>query len=72
MSEKEPGTLTLRGDEFELEMKYDIKKVIPETEFIEVTDKDLKRFWQDGVTRIIFTLDTDSLQGNNKIVDYEK
>jgi hypothetical protein len=48
-------------------MKYNPQQVSPAIEFIEVTDKGLKRYWPDGVTRIVFTLKFSSNHGKNKI-----
>ncbi len=47
-----PGLLKLEGDGFTLNMSYNPGVVKPEIEFIEVTDRSLKRYWPDGVTRI--------------------
>ncbi len=61
------GILGLEGDGFFLEMKYDPKSVSPRIEFKEVTDTTLKRYWPDGVTRIIFTLKDPGVKGKNHI-----
>ncbi|NLO01618.1 MAG: hypothetical protein GX126_04750 [Bacteroidales bacterium] len=66
--EKEPGILELRGDEFDLEMKFDTRKVTPVIEFIKVTDNGLRRYWPDGITRIVFTLMNPGKTGKNEIV----
>jgi hypothetical protein len=47
-----PGLLKFEGDGFALNMSYNPKVVTPEIEFIEITDRSLKRYWPDGVTRI--------------------
>lgn len=62
-----PGTIKLHSNDYDLEMRYDPQIVSPKIEFIEVTDKGLKRYWPDGVTRIVFTLKFSSNHGKNKI-----
>lgn len=47
-----PGLLKFEGHGFALNMTYNQRVVAPEIEFIEVTDRSLKRYWPDGVTRI--------------------
>jgi hypothetical protein len=47
-----PGLLKFEGDGFTLNMSYNPRIVTPEIEFIEVTDRSLRRYWPDGVTRI--------------------
>ncbi len=46
------GLLKFEGDGFTMNMSYDPGVVKPEIEFIEVTDRSLRRYWPDGVTRI--------------------
>jgi hypothetical protein len=67
VTETTPGVLNLEGDGFRLEMKYNPRSVSPAIEFIQVTDTQLKRYWKDGITRIIFTLDNHGLKGKNQI-----
>lgn len=47
-----PGVLRFEGDGFALNMTYNPRVVTPGIEFIEVTDRSLRRYWPDGVTRI--------------------
>jgi hypothetical protein len=47
-----PGLLKFEGDGFALNMTFNQQVVTPEIEFIEITDRSLKRYWPDGVTRI--------------------
>jgi len=47
-----PGLLKFEGDGFTLNMTYNSRIVTPEIEFIEITDRSLKRYWPNGVTRI--------------------
>jgi hypothetical protein len=67
VTEISPGILNLSGDGFNLEMKYNPKAVSPVIEFNEVTDRALKRYWPDGISRIVFTLNSPGLKGKNKI-----
>ncbi len=62
-----PGALSLEGDGFHLEMKYNPKTVSPGIEFIQVTDAQLKRYWKDGITRIVFTVINPGVHGKNQI-----
>jgi hypothetical protein len=63
-----PGVLKFEGDGFTLNMKYDSKKVTPKIEFIKVTDNGLKRFWPNGVTRVILAFKNPGLKGEQKII----
>jgi hypothetical protein len=68
VSELAPGKLQLEGDGFALALNYNQKIVSPKIEFIEVTDSGLKRYWPDGVTRIIFEIINPKLKGKNQLV----
>ncbi len=63
-----PGQLSLKGDGFDLIMKYNSKALVPKIEFNEVTDDGLKRYWPNGITRIVFTLNNPGISGKNEIV----
>jgi hypothetical protein len=52
VTEIKPGLLRFAGDGFILNMSYNPKVVRPEIEFIEITDRLLKRYWPEGVTRV--------------------
>lgn len=65
VSESKSGTLLLQGDGYSLEWSYNPKVVAPTIEFIEVTDGGLKRYWPNGVTRIVFTIKNPKLKGEN-------
>ncbi len=67
VTEKAPGVLSLEGDSFSLEMKYNSKSVSPVIELNEVTDQQLKKYWPDGITRIVFTVKDPGVKGENKI-----
>lgn len=68
VTEKSAGVLSLEGDGFQLDMKYNAKKVAPRIEFIEVTDSKLRNYWPNGVTRITFTITNPGMAGSNEIV----
>jgi hypothetical protein len=67
VSEIKPGLLKLAGDRFTIRMKYDPKKVKPAIEFIEVTDRTLKRYWPSGVTRIRLEFINPGLKGGQTV-----
>jgi hypothetical protein len=67
VKEVSPGILNLTGDGFNLEMKYNPKAVSPVIEFNEVTDRALQRYWPNGITRIVFTIQNPGIKGKNQI-----
>jgi hypothetical protein len=67
VTELEPGVLKLQGDGFELKMKYNTKSVSSKIEFIEVTDSGLKRYWPEGITRIVLQIKNPKLKGKNTV-----
>jgi hypothetical protein len=67
VTELEPGVLKLQGDGFELNMKYNSKVVSANIEFIEVTDTGLKRYWPDGITRIVMEIKNPKLKGKSTV-----
>jgi len=52
VTQTKPGLLKFEGDGFTLEMTYNPKVVTPEIQYIEVTDRSLRRYWPNGVTRV--------------------
>ncbi len=50
------GVLKLKGEGFNLEMKYNPKSLTAEIEYNEINDSKLKYYWPKGVTRIVFNL----------------
>ncbi|MBK7628358.1 MAG: heparinase II/III family protein [Bacteroidales bacterium] len=52
VTQTKPGLLKFEGDGFTLEMSYNPKVVTPEIQYIEVTDRSLRRYWPNGVTRV--------------------
>lgn len=65
VSEKGGGALILEGNGFTMEMKYDSKTVSPKIEVMEITDKGLKRYWNE-ITRIVFEMKNPKLKGKNE------
>jgi len=68
VTESGMGKIYLEGDGFKMNMSYNAKVVLPKIEFNKITDSGLKRYWPDGITRIIFTLKNPKLKGENKMV----
>ncbi|MFZ0281005.1 MAG: heparinase II/III family protein [Bacteroidales bacterium] len=62
-----PGLLKFEGDGFTLNMSYNSKVVTPEIEFIEVTDRSLKRYWPGGVTRIKLRFIKPTIKGGQAV-----
>lgn len=67
VTEQAPGILRLEGDGFMLDMKYDTKVVSPVIEFNEVVDTSLKRYWPNGITRIVLNIKSGVPVGKNQI-----
>jgi hypothetical protein len=67
VSEIKPGLLKFEGNGFTLNMSYNNKVVKPEIEFIEVTDRSLRRYWPNGVTRIKMVFIKPGLKGNQTL-----
>ncbi|NCB24601.1 MAG: hypothetical protein EOM62_03865, partial [Bacteroidia bacterium] len=72
VTESKPGTLILQGEDYNLELTYNSKTTKPTIESIEVTDTGLKRYWPNGVTRIVFNLKNPGLKGENQITIMNK
>ncbi|MBK8506267.1 MAG: heparinase II/III family protein [Saprospiraceae bacterium] len=68
VSQGVPGQLYLDGDGFKLTLEYNPRTATPKIEFYEVTEAGLKRFWPDGITRIVFELIDLSIEGENELV----
>ena len=68
VSEAKPGELIFEGDGFRLKMSYDAAKIKPAIEYIEVTDAGLKRYWPNGVTRVVLEFIKPGLSGSRKVV----
>ena len=63
-----PGVLKFEGDGFTLNMSYDQHIVNPKIEFIEVTDRSLRRYWPDGVTRVKLEFVKPGLKGSQRVI----
>jgi hypothetical protein len=61
------GMLKLDGEGFTLNMSYNPKIVTPKIEYIKVTDNSLKRYWPEGVTRIILEFINPGLKGGQTV-----
>jgi hypothetical protein len=59
--------LELQGDGFKLKMNYNTRLVSPKIEFYEVTDNGLRRYWPDGITRIVLELKNPKVKGRNSV-----
>ena len=68
VSEAKPGELIFEGDGFRLKMSYDAAKIKPAIEYIEVTDAGLKRYWPNGVTRVVLEFIKPGLSGSRTVV----
>ena len=67
VTKAKPGLLKFSGDGFSLDMKYDPGSVEPEIEFIPITDRALKHYWPDGVTRIRLKFVKPGLRGGQTV-----
>ena len=67
VSQLSQGLLKLEGDGFTMNMTYNAKVVNPKIEFIPVTDKGLRRYWPNGVTRIRLEFINQGLKGSQEV-----
>jgi hypothetical protein len=67
VTQVKPGLLKFEGDGFNLNMTYNPKIVKPVLEFKAITDKSLRRYWPDGVTRIRLEFINPGLKGSNSV-----
>lgn len=67
VSETKPGQLKFEGDGFSLIMSYNYKIVTPKIEYIEVTDRSLKRYWPKGLTRVKLEFNNPGLKGEQTV-----
>lgn len=63
-----PGLLKFEGDGFTLNMTYNQRVLTPEIEYIEITDRTLRRYWPNGVTRVKLKVNNPGLKGNKSVV----
>jgi hypothetical protein len=67
VSSLKPGLLQFEGDGFTLNMSYNENIINPKIEYIEITDRTLKRYWPEGVTRVSLEFINPGLKGSNRI-----
>lgn len=67
VTEVKPGLLKLQGNGFNLNLAYNTKAVKPKIEFIPVNDRSLKRYWPNGVTRMVFEFLNPGLKGSQTL-----
>jgi len=67
VSEVKPGLLKFDGDGFSLNMTYNPKVVTAKIEFIEVTDRSLRRYWPNGVTRVKLEFINPGVKGGQEV-----
>jgi hypothetical protein len=67
VSEIKPGLLKFEGDGFSLNMSYNPKVVTPKIKFIEITDRMLKEYWPNGVTRVDLEFINPGLKGGQTV-----
>jgi hypothetical protein len=65
VTEIKPGLLKFEGDGYVLNMTYNSKVVKPVIEFKEVTDRSLRRYWPNGVTRVKLEFIKPGLKGGH-------
>jgi hypothetical protein len=63
-----PGQLKFEGDGFSLILSYNPKIVTPKIEYIEVTDRSLKRYWPKGLTRVKLEFINPGLKGEQTVI----
>jgi len=68
VTQVKPGLLKFEGDGFTLNMTYNQGILTPEIEYIEITDRTLKRYWPKGVTRVKLKVNNPSLKGSMSVV----
>ncbi|MCE5347894.1 MAG: heparinase II/III-family protein [Bacteroidales bacterium] len=67
VTQVKPGLLKFEGDGFTLNMTYNSKVVAPKIEFKEITDRTLRRYWPNGVTRVKFEFIKPALRGGQSL-----
>ena len=67
VSEVKAGLLRFEGDGFTLNMSYNPKIVKPSIEYIEITDRSLRRYWPNGVTRVVLEFLNTKLKGSQTL-----
>ncbi|MDP4291424.1 MAG: heparinase II/III family protein, partial [Bacteroidota bacterium] len=67
VTEVAPGTLKFEGDGFTMNMTYNPKVVSPKIEFIKITDSGLRKYWPNGVTRVVLAFKNAGLKGSQEV-----
>jgi hypothetical protein len=67
VTEQKSGLLKFEGDGFVLDMTYNPKVVKPVIELKEITDRSLKRYWPNGVTRVKLEFINPGLKGGQSV-----
>ncbi len=68
VSEVKPGLLSFQGDGYKLNMSYNQNVVSAKIQFIEVTDRSLKRYWPNGVTRVVLEFKKPALKNGQEVI----
>lgn len=68
VTQVKPGLLKFEGDGFTLNMTYNQRILTPEIEYKEITDRTLKRYWPNGVTRVKLKVINPGLKGSMSVV----
>lgn len=68
VKEVSPGKLLFEGDGFNLNMIYNPKLITPKIEYYEVKDFGLKRYWPNGVNRVVLTYTKTGLKQNSDFI----
>jgi len=67
VTEVKPGLLKFDGEGFSLNMNYNPKVVTAKIELIEVTDRSLRRYWPNGVTRVKLEFINPGVKGGQEV-----
>jgi len=68
VTEAAPGLLRFMGEGFNLSMSYNPKILKPKIEFIEITDLRLKKYWPNGITRVVLEYIKPGLKGSSVVI----
>lgn len=63
----ESGIIRLTGHDYNLDLKYNSNILTPKIEHYNVTDSGLKRYWPEGITRIVFIVNSAAGKGESVI-----
>jgi hypothetical protein len=68
VTEVSPGILRFTGEDFSLNMSYNQNKLRPVIELREITDRSLRRYWPDGITRVRMEFINPGLKGEQQLI----